>query len=181
MPVQSQVAGAVERAAARAAARKAAERAGKENATAAAANAARRASDVVVRRWTLSMCNPAKPCPLPEGFAKTFNGGSYNEVILGSDTVLYRVYSNQAHRLGRPGDQFTYWSRSDARNTQAVMDSAIEVSRYGNTAQSLVAVRVPRGTRIFEGDARGIDRGGPVGGGNQVVLESVRPEWVVSQ
>lgn len=49
-----------------------------------------------------------------------------------------------------------------------------------NTTQRDMAVCVPRGTRIYEGEARGIQPVGAVGGGNQLVLVRVRSEWVVT-
>ena len=186
LPACSPVSGAAERAAARAAARtaerKAAERSAKAAATAAVARSGRKeAADMVVRRWYSVTCKPSNPCPLPHNISDTFVGGSYNEVVLGADTTLYRVYANRLNRLGPSGQRYSYWSRSDARGTQAVVDSAIPVSRQGNTATQQVAIRVPQGTRVFEGQTQGIPHGGPVGGGNQVVIDGVRLEWVIGQ
>lgn len=178
----AQIGAAAERAATRAAVaaaeRQAAERAAKKAAGATSRRAVNKAADRVVKRWSSSLCKPTAPCPLPAKTANTFKGGSYDEVILGKDTVLYRVLHDPTHKFGMPGERYSYWSRSDARGTQAVLDSAIEVSRYGNTAERLVAVRVPRGTRVYEGNTRGIERG-PIGGGNQVVVDGVRPDWEV--
>lgn len=180
--VHAQLAGAAERAAARAAAR-AAEKAAAERAAAAAA--ARKSTQVaggkVVRRWTQAFCGPKSPCPLPQEFARTFRGGSYDEVVLTADTTFYRVYSDPAARLGRPGQQFSYWSRSDARGQQAAIDAAIDVSRWGNTGQYQAAIRVPRGTRVFEGWTEAQHGGKPVGGGSQVVIEGVKPSWLIGQ
>jgi multidrug efflux pump subunit AcrA (membrane-fusion protein) len=171
---------AAERSAARAAAlaaeRKAAEKAAQE---AAARSAARQAGDRVVRRWNNALCKPSLPCPLPESVGRTFTGGSYDEVVLARDTVLYRVHADPSHRLGEPGQPFSYWTRSDARYTQAVIDSAIPVSRNANTAHLQVAIMVPKGTRLFEGRTASIPHGGPTGGGNQIVLERVPAEWVL--
>lgn len=178
--VAAQVTSAVERAAARAAARSAERQAAERAAAAAARGAGRQATDRLVRRWSSALCKPSAPCPLPESVANTFKGGSYGEVVLGQETTVYRVYADPAHRLGRPGERYSYWSRSDARGTQAVVDGAIDVSRFGNTAQHQVAVRVPRGTRVYEGQSQSIERG-PVGGGSQVVVEGVRPEWVLAR
>ena len=178
----AQIGAAAERAAARAAVtaaeRQSAERTAKEAAGATSRRALNQAADRVVKRWSSSFCKPAVPCPLPAKTANTFKGGSYDEVILGGDTVLYRVFHEPAHRFGMPGERFSYWSRSDARGTQAAVDSAIDVSKYGNTAERLVAVRVPRGTRVYEGKTQSIERG-PIGGGNQVVVDGVRPGWEV--
>lgn len=177
---QAQVAGAVERAAARAAVHAAQRQAAQRAAIAATERqAARRAADRVVRRWSLPLCKPELRCPLPPSVAGTFRGGSYDEVILQKDTMLYRVYSNPAAKLVRPGHRYSYWSRSDARGLAAAIDGAINVSRWGNTGQYQVAIRVPRGTRVFEGHTERPDSGWPVGGGNQVVMQKVRPEWVV--
>ena len=174
-PAEAQIAGAVRRAAPRAAARQAAERA---TVRTAAVRAERQAADRLVGRWTVSRCRPHRPCPLPAREAGTFTGGSYNEIRLGSDTRLYRVYSSPENRLGAPGERFSYWSRSNATGTRAVIDSAIPTSRNGNSAVRQVSIVVPRGTTIYEGNARALPRG-PVGGGNQVILDRVRPEWVV--
>lgn len=184
MPVAAtaQIGAAAERAAARAAVtaaeRQAAERAAKAAATATSRRAATQAADRVIKRWSSSLCKSAAPCPLPAKMADTFKGGSYDEVILGSDTVLYRAFHDPKHRFGMAGERFSYWSRSDSRGVQAAVDNAIDVSRYGNTAERLVAVRVPRGTRVYEGQTQSIQRG-PIGGGNQVVLDDVRPAWEV--
>lgn len=181
-PASAQVGAAAERAAARAAVT-AAERQGVQRATIEAAGtssrrAATRSADRVVTRWSSSLCKPSTPCPLPARTANTFKGGSYDEVILGEDTVLYRAFHEPAHRFGAPGESFSYWTRSNARGTQAAVDSAIDVSRFGNTAERLVAVRVPRGTRVYEGKTQGTERG-PIGGGSQVVIDRVRPDWEV--
>ena len=174
-PAEAQVAGAVRRAASGAAARQAAARATFRTAT---VRAERQAADRLVRRWTVSRCAPQRRCPLPAREAGSFTGGSYNEIRLGGDTRLYRVYTSPENRLGAPGERYSYWSRSNATGTRAVIDSAIPTSRNGNRAARQVSIVVPRGTTIYEGSARAIPRG-PVGGGNQIVLDRVRPEWVV--
>lgn len=132
--------------------------------------------DYVVKRWSSALCKPASPCPLNEKTANTFNGGSYNETILGSDTVLYRVYHRPDRKFSGSGERYSYWSRSDAKGLQAAIDGAIEVSRYGNMAGRQVMIRVPKGTRIYEGEAHGNYRG-TAGGGNQIILEGTKPEW----
>ena len=62
--------------------------------------------------------------------------------------------------------------------TSAQIFSAIDVSGFGNTAERLVAVRMPRGTRVYDGKAQGMERG-PIGGGSQVVVDGVRIDWEV--
>ena len=172
--------GAAERAAARAAARRAgreaAERSVARSTHSAAARVARReAEDLFIHRWSSSLCSRTRPCPLPERIGNTFRGGSYNEKILGHDTTFYRVYTRPEYRLGVPGERYSYWSRSDARNSQAVIDSAIPVSRNGNTAGQQAAITMPRGTKVFEGVTASIPKG-PVGGGSQVVIKGVRTQ-----
>ena len=176
----AQIGAAAERAAARAAVtsaeREAAERASKTGAGEASRRAATDTADRVVTRWSSSLCKSRAACPLPEGTANSFVGGSYDEVVLGKDTVLYRAFHERTFKLGNPAERFTYWSRTATKGTHAAIDSAIPVSKNGNLADRVVAIRVPRGTRVFEGSARGIEQG-PVGGGSQVVLEGVKPEW----
>lgn len=187
--VPAQVGAVVERAAQRASTQ-AAERAVAEQASKAAAEQASKtaaaasqrpvaiAADRVVKRWNSSLCKSTVACPLPAKTANTFVGGSYDEVNLGRDTVLYRAYHNPITKFGAPGERFTYWSRTDARGVQAVVDRSIPVSNNGNTAERLVAVRVPKGTRVFEGKAQSAERG-PIGGGNQVVVDGVKSGWEV--
>ena len=172
-PAYGQILGAAERAAARAAARRA-ERAAVERSLArsesgAAGRAARReAADMVVRRWT-----PNLRGPLPQEFGGSFRSGTYNEVRLGRDTTFYRVYDRPEIRYGVPGKAYSYWSRSNARGTRAIIDSAIPVLRNGNTGLRQVAITLPKGTRVFEGIAGPLREGRQtiVGGGNQVVIE----------
>ena len=174
----AQILGVAERAAARAAARRA-ERAAVERSLArservAAGNVARReAADMVLRRWS-----PNLRGPLPQYFGSSFRSGTYNEMRLGRDTTFYRVYANLETKYGVPGQAYSFWSRSDARGTRAIIDSAIPVLRNGNTALRQVAITLPKGTRVFEGIAGPWreGKGTIVGGGNQVVIErSVLP------
>jgi hypothetical protein len=181
----AQIGAAAERAAARsavvAAERQAAERAAKGAAAASAQRAAKSSADRVVRRWTTSLCKPSTPCPLPEKIGRhdvgaSYVGGSYDEVILGQETVLYRAYHDPKLKFGEPGQRFSFWTRSNEKGTQAVVDSAIPVTNSGNTAERVVAVRLPKGARVYEGQAAAIERG-PAGGGNQIIVENVKPEW----
>ena len=56
------------------------------------------------------------------------------------------------------------------------MDSAL-LAKWGNTAEQVVSIQVPRGTTIFEGIAASQE--GLLGGGNQVFIESVSSMWQV--
>lgn len=166
-----------QRAAVQAAERSAAERATKVAAEAASRQAVTKTGDRIVKRWASSLCKPSSPCPLPAKTANTFVGGAYDEVVLSTDTVLYRAFHEPKFKFGAPGEP-SYWSRSDARGIQAAVDRAIPVSKTGNTAEKLVAIRVPKGTRVFEGKVRGLEQG-PTGGGGQVVLDGVQPGWEI--
>ena len=129
----AQIGAAAERAAIRAAAtaaeRQGAERAAKGVASSTLRSTVNHTNDRIVKRWTSSLCKTTAPCPLDEKTANTFKGGSYDEIVLGSDTVLFRAYHYPARKLGMPNERFSYWSRSDATGTKAAVDSAIEVSR----------------------------------------------------
>jgi len=168
---------AAQRAAIQAVERSAAKQASKTAAQTASRRALTQTGDRIVNRWASSLCKPSNPCPLPAKTANTFVGGAYDEVILSNDTVLYRVYHEPKFKFGATGEA-SYWSRSDASGTQAVIDRAIPVSKNGNTADRLVAINVPKGTRIFEGKAQALERG-PIGGGGQVVIDDVKPEWEI--
>lgn len=172
-PAHAQILGAAERAAARAAARRveraAVERSLARSESGAAGRAARReAADIVVRRWTSNLRGP-----LPQKFRDTFRSGSYNEVRLGRDTTFYRVYAKPEEMYIVPGKAYAYWSRSNARGTRAIIDSAIPVLRNGNTGLRQVAITLPKGTRVFDGIAGPLREGRQttVGGGSQVVIE----------
>lgn len=163
---------AAERAAADAAKRQAEGRSAKEAAGASSRSVIGESADVFVRRWNLMLCRPN--CPLSEDVAVTFSGLSYSEVRLGKDTTLYRAFHKPADKFG------PYWSRSEAKGTQAVIDRAIPASSNGNVADRTVAIRVPRGETVYEGLA-GTPSAGPVGGGSQVVVLRIDPKWEVRQ
>lgn len=126
-------------------------------------------SVVSVPQSTGTRFRPHMAGPLPAEVASTFRGGSYNQVALESDTVLYRVYGGSSSQHAR------YWSRTAPQGSlQARMDLALPP---GNTAQNVVQIRVPQGTTVFEGAAA--PNFGQLGGGNQVYIERVDPSWEV--
>lgn len=117
-------------------------------------------------RW-----GPLNGGPLRDTVANTFRGGSYTESALSGETTLYRSYGGTAGELG------SYWSRTPpAGPLQATMDSALNPA-WGNTAQSVSTIRVPAGTTIYEGFAA--PQGGLLGGGSQVYIPKVNPNWLV--
>lgn len=124
-------------------------------------------SGMPAKRW-----NAANgPGPLGPGVAKTFRGASYTERTIDRDTMMYRAYSDPAKRRG------IYWTRDEPRGPfQSMLDSALD-PQWGNFATRVAKVRVPAGTRIYEGYT-GPQRG-LVGGGDQVVLRNVPRAWMV--
>lgn len=111
------------------------------------------------------------PGPLGESVANTFRGGSYAETVLGQETTLYRAYGGRAVELG------SYWTRTPpAGPLQSTIDSALNPA-WGNTAQNVATITVPSGTTIYEGFAA--PQGGLLGGGSQVYIPKVNPNWLV--
>jgi len=117
--------------------------------------------------------------PLGEDVAKTFRGGRYVESIVNEPTTLYRVYGGKAGQLS------PYWTRTKpAGPLQSRLDSAV-LSEWGNTADNVVSIRVPKGTTIFEGAAapqvgKDLPFESVIGGGSQVYIPRVNPDWIVS-
>jgi hypothetical protein len=108
--------------------------------------------------------------PLPGAVVATFRSGSYTESVTQEATVLYRAYGGNAGQLG------TYWSRiAPSGPLQARIDSAL-LPQWGNTAENVARIVVPRGTTIYEGFAAG--QGSLMGGGSQVFLPRVNPLWL---
>lgn len=130
-----------------------------------------RHGDRLVKRWNQHFCAP-KPCPLDNKTASTFTGHSYDEVVLEKDTILYRSYHAPA---AQPDGQ---WLKrgTNAKGTSAIIGNAIP-PRFGNYADEMVKIRVPKGQTIYEG--KSAPQGGLVGGDNQIFLEHVDTSWIV--
>lgn len=127
-----------------------------------------------VKRW-----GPLNgPGPLGKDVAKTFRSSTYNEIILKEYITLYRLYGGKSGKLG------PYWSRTKPSGPlQAQLDSAI-LPEWGSTLQNVVKIRVPKGTKIYEGIAasqKGVKQ--PFvnlpGGGNQVFIPRVDLKWII--
>jgi len=113
--------------------------------------------------------------PLGPKIANTFRGGSYVESVVDQPITLYRVYGGGAGKLG------PYWSRvKPSGPLQSQLDSAL-VPSWGNTAENITTIRVPRGTTIFDGvvgpQSTGV--GELLGGGSQVYIPRVDPTWIL--
>ncbi len=119
---------------------------------------------------------PMNAGPLAESVASTFRGGSYSATTLAEETTLYRTHGGSAGPIG------SYWTRvAPTGPAQAQIDLALAPS-WGNTAANIATIRVPAGTTIFEGFAapQATGLGGPLlGGGSQVFIPNVNPEWLV--
>jgi len=77
----------------------------------------------------------------------TFRGGSYTEMVTSEATTLYRAHGGTAGELG------AYWTRTAPTGPlQSRIDSAL-LPQWGNTATGVSTIRVPAGTRIFDGFA----------------------------
>ncbi len=114
---------------------------------------------------------PVKPGPLPDAVARTFRSSSYTAHVVSQPTVLYRAYGGRAGALGQ------FWTRTRPSGPlQAQVDLALR-PEWGNTAVQVIEIRVPAGTKIYEGAAAG--QGDLLGGGNQVFIPAVDPSWVV--
>ena len=112
--------------------------------------------------------SPANPGPLKPEVADSFSGGTYTEKVLTSDTTFYRVYGGEAQKVGQ------YMTRIPQNGgLQSQIDLALNPD-WGNTAQYVIKVTVPKGTIIYEGTAASqIINGGAgelIGGGNQVFI-----------
>ena len=109
--------------------------------------------------------------PLGEGVAATFRGGSYTEMVTQEATTLYRAYGGKAGELG------PYWTRTAPTGSlQTRIDSAL-LPKWGNTAESVSRITVPKGTTIYDGFAA--PQGNLMGGGSQVFIPKVNPSWLV--
>jgi len=89
---------------------------------------------------------------------------------------LYRAYSKSGKKFR------AYWTDiPPAGPLQAKIDSALLPS-FGNEATKVVHIRVPAGETVFEGfTAPQVEDPGVnlLGGGRQIVIDNVKPEWEV--
>ena len=119
--------------------------------------------------------SPINPGPLKQSVAETFTGASYTQTVLQTDTVFYRVSTNEAGKVG------SYMTRTPQMGgMQSQLDLALN-PEWGNTAQVVTKVTVPKGTVIYEGTAapQVINGGAGMlpGGGNQIYIPEVNPKW----
>jgi hypothetical protein len=116
--------------------------------------------------------SPINPGPLAKDIANTFRSATYTENIADGPINLYRIWGGEAKELGQ------YWSRTKpAGSLQAIMDNAL-LPAYGNTAEKVTSITVPKGTVFYEGIVG--PQGNLVGGGNQIFIprELLKAEWL---
>jgi hypothetical protein len=121
--------------------------------------------------------SPVNPGPLKEDVANTFSGATYTETTLTEDTIFYRVYGGEAEKIGR------FLSATPQRGgLQSQIDLALN-PEWGNTAEFVTQVVVPKGTVIYQGTAAPqIIFGGVgklLGGGSQIYIPEVDSSWFI--
>jgi hypothetical protein len=111
------------------------------------------------------------PGPLSADIANTFRSGTYAARTINKPTTVYRVIGDGGNPAG------SYWTRVKPQGSlQSVIDSALD-QNWGNTATQVVEARIPAGTMIYEGVAA--SQGSLVGGGNQIYIPRVDPNWIL--
>ncbi|MDZ4152553.1 RHS repeat-associated core domain-containing protein, partial [Methylicorpusculum sp.] len=118
--------------------------------------------------------SPINQGPLDAAIAATFRSNSYAATTVSESTTLYRVYGGGAGKIG------SYWTRTEPSGPlQSQLDSAL-APQWGNTAENVATMTVPKGTTIYEGAAASQSTGvGQIlGGGNQVYIPRVDPNWL---
>ena len=123
----------------------------------------------------ISRLNRNRVPALSPDIAETFRSGSYTATTLSENTTFYRVYGGNAGKVG------SYMSRTlQNGGMQSQIDLALN-PLWGNTAEYVTEVVVPKGTTIYEGAAAPQDINGGagqlLGGGNQVYIPEVDPNW----
>ena len=108
--------------------------------------------------------------PLANDIMSTFRSGSYTAQTLKQPTSLYRVIGESGNTAG------SYWTSMQPQGPlQSLIDLGLDQS-WGNTATRVIRANIPAGTRIYEGAAAA--QGGLVGGGNQIYIPKVNPNWI---
>ena len=113
---------------------------------------------------------PMNKGPLADDIANTFRSSTYSKIITSEPTILYRVIGEKGNPLGG------FWTRTSPNGPiQSIIDSAL-LPKWGNSAVYRVRAILPPGTTFYEGFAA--SQGGLVGGGNQIYIPRVDPNWI---
>ena len=121
----------------------------------------------LIQKWT-----PINgPGPLGKSIAETFKGATYSEKMTEAPLTLYRTYGGTAEKIG------PFWTRTKPKGSiQSMMDSALDPA-WGNTAEKIATIKIPKGINIYEGSAA--KQGNLIGGGNQIFIKNVNPQWII--
>lgn len=131
--------------------------------------------DEIIDKYTYNMIeNPGPLAKMNEGAASTFRSGMYNVIELESDTILYR--SGKAgggkNALGQ------YFTREPGTLIEGRIDSAVKaqwidpktgVLTGTSPLETVYEIKIPKGTKVYEGPA-GNQGGIYLGGGNQLFV-----------
>lgn len=137
-----------------------------------------------------NMYNPLKPGPLDRvpassnpviglygenSVTSTFRSGTYTQEVTTAPKTFYRVQP-YAHNPKYPPGRY-YISHKPTSGTQEIINSALKAN-WGNNGKYMMEIKVPAGTTYYRGLA------GPqqpmTGGGEQIFIETVLPEWVTN-
>ncbi len=124
--------------------------------------------------------SPVNPHPtLPLEVQNSFSGGTFKEKKIKEETTYYRVYGGQTVKKGGYMSQTPQYG-----GLQSQIDLALN-PEWGNKASSIVAIKVPKGTVVYEGKAalQKFNRNTSLllGGGNQVYIPEVDEGWFEKQ
>jgi RHS repeat-associated protein len=130
------------------------------------------AADVTTNSAGVISWNPLNgPGPLGINVALTFRSATYVERVTIEPMILYRSYGGRSPMIG------PFWTATPpAGPLQSIIDMALNPA-WGNNASKVVKIRVPVGTRIFEGATA--PQGELLGGGSQVFIQKVDPSWII--
>ncbi len=112
--------------------------------------------------------------------ASTFRSGTYAEKVAETDIYLYRDYGGTAKADGR------FWTPEPSKGPlQSQMDSAV-LPEWGNTFQNQAIIKIPKGTKYYEGPAAAQTGGKGTrptlqGGGTQIFLPIPSNEWIIKK
>ncbi len=114
--------------------------------------------------------NPINPGPLQKEIANTFRSATYSEINATGEVTLYRAYGGDAKEIS------AFWTMDKPSGPlQAKIDNALD-PLWGNTATKVSTITIPEGTIFYEGYAA--PQRGLFGGGSQVYIPEVKPEWL---
>jgi RHS repeat-associated protein len=118
------------------------------------------------------MYGPLSPGPLAPNLASTFRSGTYFGGTLNQAQTMYRVIAPGQNPAG------AWWTTAPPSGPTSSIVSLALKPQWGNTATQVVTATIPPGTTVYFGVAA--PQGGLVGGGNQVYIPQLNPNWINS-